>query len=195
MVKDLSDVWAIDEADFLEAFGDENLNELIPKVYTELKRLAAYHLQNERPNHTLRPTELVHEVYLLLRKQHSLGFDDRVYFLSVASSIMRRVLVNYAIHRQRKKRGEGNELLQFDQIEEKTLIGFEQTEVDIIALETVLLELQKRDARAVKIIEMHFYGGLTFDEIACVLGVSRSTVMREWRFARNWLYRNLHGKI
>jgi RNA polymerase sigma factor (TIGR02999 family) len=188
----LSEFDAVSEADLLEEFDAERLNELLPQVYTELKRLAAYHLQNERPNHTLRPTELVHEVYLLLRKQHSLDLDDRVYFLSVSSSIMRRVLVNYALHRKRKKRGEGLEDVPLDTIHEKTLLGFEQTEVDVIALERVLLELAKRDARAVKIVEMHFYGGLTFDEIARVLDVSLSTIMREWRFARNWLYRHLN---
>ena len=185
--------YAISKADLSVMSDVERLNELVTKVYTELKRLAAYHLQNERPNHTLRPTELVHEVYLLLHKQHSLNLNDRVYFLSVASSIMRRVLVNYAIHRKRKKRGEGKENIPLDQIEERTLIGFEETEVDIIALEKVLLDLASRDARAVKIVEMHFYGGLTFEEIARVLDVSLSTVMREWRFARNWLYRNLNG--
>ena len=181
----------IDEKGSFKTLQVRDLDELVPEFYAELKRLAAYHLQNERPNHTLRPTELVHEVYLLLHKQHSLDLDDRDYFLSIASSIMRRVLVNYAVRRRRKKRGDGGENLPLAEIEEKTLIGFEKNEVDVIALEAVLLELGKRDARAVKIVEMHFYGGLTFDEIARVLGVSLSTVMREWRFARNWLYRNL----
>lgn len=188
----MSESHAVNEADFLEAFDPEKLNEIVSKAYTELKRLAAYHLHNERPNHTLRPTELVHEVYLLLRKQHSLDLSDRVYFVSVASSIMRRVLVNYAKHRKRIKRGEGKEIFSLNEIKEKTLIGFEQIEVDVIALERALLELAKRDARAVKIVELHFYGGLDFEEIARVLDVSRSTVMREWRFARNWLYRNLN---
>jgi len=188
----LSESHAVNEAGFLEAFDAEKFNELVSKAYTELKRLAAYHLQNERPNHTLRPTELVHEVYLLLRKQHSLDFNDRVYFVSIASSIMRRVLVNYALHRKRIKRGDGKEVFPLDQIKEKTLVGFEQTEIDVIALETVLLELAKRDARAVKIVEMRFYGGLTFDEIARILGISLSTVMREWRFARSWLYQKLN---
>jgi RNA polymerase sigma factor (TIGR02999 family) len=188
----LSEFDAPSETDLLEEFDAERLNELLPKVYTELKRLAAYHLQNERTNHTLRPTELVHEVYLLLRKQHSLDLNDRVYFVSIASSIMRRVLVNYALHRKRIKRGEGKDVFPLDQIKEKTLFGFEQTEIDVIALETVLLELAKRDARAVKIVEMRFYGGLTFDEIARILGISLSTVMREWRFARSWLYQKLN---
>lgn len=183
----------MNDAGLSETFDAERLNELVSKVYTEMKRLAAYHLQNERPNHTLRPTELVHEVYVLLRKQHSLEFQDRVYFLSFASSIMRRVLVNYAKRRKRIKRGEGKENVLLDEIREKTLVEFGQTQVDVIALERVLLELAERDARAVKIVEMRFYGGLTFEEIACVLEISLSTVMREWRFARNWLFRNLSG--
>lgn len=191
----MSESSAINEVEFLETFDDRDLNELIPKVYTELKRLAAYHLQNERPNHTLRPTELVHEVYLLLYRQHSLNLGDRVYFLSIASSIMRRVLVNYAIRRRRKKRGEGRENIPLDGIEERTLIGFEQSEVDVIALEKALTELETRDAQATRIVEMHFYGGLTFGEIARLLDVSLSSVMREWRFARNWLYQNLKRGI
>lgn len=188
----MSEFDAPSETDLLEEFDVERLNELLPKVYTELKRLAAYHLQNERPNHTLRPTELVHEVYLLLRKQHSLDLNDRVYFVSIASSIMRHVLVNYAVRRKRKKRGAGKEEVSIDEIAEKTLVEFGQTEVDVIALEKVLVELARRDARAVKIVEMHFYGGLTFEEITRVLDISLSTVMREWRFARNWLYQNLN---
>ena len=185
---------ATEKVDLFGEFGGKDLDNLIPEVYAELKRLAAYHLQNERPNHTLRPTELVHEVYLLLHKQHSLNLDDRDYFLSVASSIMRRVLVNYAVRRRRKKRGDGRENVPLDEIEIRTLIGFEQNEIDVIALEKVLLELGRRDARAVKIVEMHFYGGLTFEEIARLLKISLSTVMREWRFARTWLFQNLNGK-
>jgi RNA polymerase sigma-70 factor (ECF subfamily) len=189
----LSEPDATNEVDLLKTLDGQDLDKLIPKVYAELKRLAAYHLHNERPNHTLRPTELVHEVYLLLHKQHSLDVNDRVYFLSIASTIMRRVLVNYAKRRRCKKRGEGKENIPLDAVDEKTLINFEQSGIDVIALEEVLIELQARDAHAVKIIELHFYGGLTFDEIARLLDVSLSTVMREWRFARNWLYRNLHG--
>lgn len=189
----MSEPDVITEDDFAETFEGKDLDKLIPEVYAELKRLAAYHLHNERPNHTLRPTELVHEVYLLLHKQHSLNLNDRVYFLSIASSIMRRVLVNYAKWRRRKKRGEGKENFPLDALDEKTLINFEQNEVDVIALEEVLVELADHDAQAVKIIELHFYGGLTFDEIAQLLDISLSTVMREWRFARNWLYKKMNS--
>lgn len=105
---------------------------------------------------------------------------------------MRRVLVNYAKWRRSKKRGEGRGNIPLDVLDEKTLIGFEKSEVDVTALEETLIELANRDAQAVKIIELHFYGGLTFDEIAGLLGVSLSTVMREWRFARNWLYKKMN---
>lgn len=191
-MNNLLELSADDEDDYFKAFDDINLDNLVPEVYNELKRLATYHLHNERPNHTLCPTELVHEVYLLLRRQHSLKLNDRVYFLSVASSIMRRVLVNYAKWRRRKKRGENAENIPLDAINEPTLLGFEQSEIDVIALEEVLIALANRDPRAVKIVELHFYGGLTFEEIARFLDVSLSTVMREWRFARNWLFQNLN---
>jgi RNA polymerase sigma factor (TIGR02999 family) len=176
---------------FASADGAE-LNKLVVEVYAELKRLAAYHLKNERPNHTLRPTELVHEVYLLLQKQHSLNLENRVFFVSLASSIMRRVLVNYAKHRNRKKRGEGLEQVSIDDLNDKTLIDFEQNQIDVLALEESLTKLAKLDARQVKIVELHFYGGLTFEEIAGVLDISMSSVMREWRFARTWLYQNMN---
>ncbi len=184
--------YATDENNFNKTLSNKDLDKLIPEVYSELKRLAAFHLKNERPNHTLRPTELVHEAYLLLHKQHSLNVNDRVYFLYLASSTMRRVLVNHAKRRKRIKRGEGKENIPLDELGEKTLISFEQNNVDVIALEKALIKLAKGDAQAVKIIELYFYGGLTFEEIAQVLGVSLSTVMREWRFARNWLYQKLH---
>jgi RNA polymerase sigma factor (TIGR02999 family) len=182
----------ISEKILSESTDERALKKLVTEVYTELKRLAAHHLKNERPNHTLRPTELVHEVYLLLQKQHSLNLNDRVYFVSLASSIMRRVLVNYAKHRNRKKRGEGREKVILDDLNERTLIDFEQNEIDVIALEQSLKELAKLDERLVKIVEMHFYGGLTFEEIAGVLDISLSSVMREWRFTRSWLYQNLN---
>jgi RNA polymerase sigma factor (TIGR02999 family) len=182
----------IDEEEFVKTFDGKDLDKLIPEVYNELRRLAAFHLNNESPNHTLRPTELVHEVYLLLRKQHSLKLDDRVYFLSIASSIMRRVLINYAKLRRCQKRGEGIENVPLEAVDEKTLIGFEESKIDVIALEEMLIKLAGHDAQSVKIVELHFYGGLTFDEIARLLGISLSTVMREWRFARNWLFQNLY---
>lgn len=177
-----------------EALADSDANDLdslVAEVYSQLKRLAAFHLRRERPNHTLRPTELVHEVYLQMSRQHSLNLGDRAYFLSVASTMMRRVLVNYAKRRQRKKRGGADGNVSLITLNEKTLIEFNHDAFDLLELENALNELARRDRRGVKIIELYFYGGLTFEEIAGVLGLSRRTVMREWRFAKTWLYQKL----
>ena len=177
--------------DSFESLNKTVLDDFLPQVYDELKRLAAYHLKNERPNHTLHPTALVHEVYLQLLKQHSINFNDRAYFLSIASTMMRRILVNYAKRRGRKKRGEGVAEVSLITQNEKTFIAFKEAAFDILELENALNELARHDARAVKIIEMYFYGGLTYAEIAGILDVSPRTVMREWRFAKSWLYRKL----
>ncbi len=174
-------------------WNTDALDQLLPQVYAELKRLAAYHLKNEKPNHTLSPTAVVHEVYLLLRKQHSLGVNDRNYFLQIASSMMRRILVNYAKYRKRIKRGNGISEIPLLEIQEITLVQFEENQVDVIELEEALKKLEKRDVRKAKIVELHFYGGLNFEEIADLLKVSNRTVMRDWRFARTWLYKQLNG--
>ncbi len=179
------------EDELLEALNKIALDNLLPQVYNELKRLAAHHLKNERPNHTLHPTALVHEVYLQLLKQHSLNLDDRAYFLSIASTMMRRVLVNYAKRRARKKRGEGNADVSLITLNEKTFIAFKEDIFDLLELENALNEFARYDARGVKIIELYFYGGLTYAEIAEVLKISTRTVMREWRFAKTWLYQKL----
>lgn len=185
---------SVDKKILLPSSEKDELDKLVCDVYSELKRLAAYHLHGERPNHTLRPTELVHEVYFILRNQHSLDLEDRSCFLSIASQIMRRVLVNYAIQRKRLKRGGDKEKIPFGLLDELTLIDFEKNQTDVLALEEALLTLKKRDPRQVRIVELYFYGGLTFQEIAEFLNISLRTVMREWKFARTWLFRQLHGE-
>lgn len=162
------------------------LDSLLPLIYSELRRLAAYHLRRERRNHTLEPTELVNEVFLLLREQHSLDFDDRKYVLALASTMMRRILANYAKARNRQKRGGGNNV-SIEDVGPLTLAGFDHDIVDILALEKLLKELELRDHRQVRIVEMHFFAGLTFEEIASVLEVSQRTIMRSWRYTRAWL--------
>jgi RNA polymerase sigma-70 factor, ECF subfamily len=179
------------EENLLKPFGDKDLDRLIPEVYDDLKRLAAHYLKSERENHTLHPTELVHEVYLQLIKQHSLDLDDRTHFIGLASHLMRRVLVNHANSRNRQKRGDGKEKISLDEAAEKTLIDVEQSQIDFIALEEVLTELEKRDERQVRIIEMRFFGGLTNKEIAEVLQISERTVNNDWDFARTWLFSRL----
>ncbi|MBX3283590.1 MAG: sigma-70 family RNA polymerase sigma factor [Acidobacteria bacterium] len=166
------------------------LNALVPAIYAELRKVAAYHLRRERPNHTLQPTDLVNEVFLVLKKQHSLDLDDRRYVVSLASVMMRRILYNYAKARNRYKRGNGRNI-PLDEAQSVTLAGFDHTLIDIIALEAALVELANNDPDQVRIVELHFYGGLTFEETAAVMGISLRTVNRKWKFARAWLYNKL----
>ncbi len=170
---------------------DTGLDSLMPKAYAELRRLAAYHLRLERSGHTLRPTDLVHEAYLRLRQQHSIDGFSRVQFMSLASLMMRRILVNHAKRRGRQKRGDGVADVPIELADSLSQIDFAEQQVDIIALEEALVRLAKLDPRQVQIVEFHFFGGLKFDEIADLLGISLSTVNREWRLARNWLYLQL----
>lgn len=163
------------------------LDSLAPEIYSELRRLAAYYLRRERPDHTLRPTELVHEAYIRMLEQHSVQRSDKAAFIGLASMMMRRVLVNYARDRRRKKRGGGFEKISVDDERAGPIPG-PRKEIDVVALEEALCELEKRDERQAKIIELHFFGGLTFEEIASLFDISVSTVMRQWRFARSWLY-------
>ena len=172
----------------------DELDGVVQEVYLELKRLAAHHLRGENPNHPLRPTELVHETYLQLRNQHSLDVGDRVYFFSIASKIMRRILVNSAKYRKRKKRGDGKPTISLESLPDLNLGGDFRLSIDVLALEDALNALSRLDERRARIVELHFYGGLTFNEIASVLGVSRSTIMREWKNARVWLSHYLESK-
>ncbi|MBX3299720.1 MAG: sigma-70 family RNA polymerase sigma factor [Acidobacteria bacterium] len=172
------------------ADGSE-LNALMAEAYAELRRLASFHLRSERRAHTLRPTELVHETYLRLLKQHSIDAECRVHFLSLASTIMRRVLVDHARRKKRAKRGSGVQPVTLDRILTETRFGSEPEIVDILALEEALNALSLNDPDQARIVEMHFFGGLTFEEVAQVQAVSLRTVMREWKFARTWLYQHM----
>lgn len=160
------------------------LDEFLPVVYDELKRLAAYQLSLERPNHTLQPTALVHEVYLRLVDQHSVNWQDRAHFFGCAAEMMRRILVNHAHSRNAKKRNEGRTLIALEDADEQAA---GQSEVDLIFLDTALDELAKFDQTQAKIVELKFFAGLTNEEAAEVLNVSASTVKREWRMAKSWL--------
>lgn len=165
----------------------KDLDGVIQETYSELRRLAAHHLKYENPNHLLRPTELVHETYLQLRKQHSLDVEDRVYFLSIASTIMRRILVNSAKYQKRKKRGDGIPALSLESLPDMELGNHDGNSIDVLILEDALNNLAEHDPRQTRIVELHCFGGLTFSEISSVMNLSRSTVMREWKEARGWL--------
>lgn len=161
----------------------EKLDDFLPVVYDELKRIAAYKLALERPNHTLQATALVHEAYLRLVDQHSVNWQNRAHFFAIAAEMMRRILVNYAESHNAKKRNEGKTLISLDDLDNLAA----ESEVDLIFLDNALKELAEFDADAARIVELKFFGGLTNEEAAEVLGVSESTVKREWRTARAWL--------
>ena len=170
--------------------GDRNaLDEMVPLVYDELRRLAARYLSHERPGHTLAPTALVNEVYLRLIDQRNADWRNRAQFLGLAASMMRRILANHARDRAAAKRGGGREQVSLSLVEAPS----GAPNVDLIALEEALERLSALDERKAKVVELRFYGGLTMEEVAEVIGVSRATVEREWSFARAWLYDSIEG--
>lgn len=166
----------------------KTLDEFLPVVYDELKRIAAYKLSLERQNHTLQATALVHEVYLRLIDQHSVNWQDRAHFFGIASEMMRRILVNYAESHKAKKRNEGRTHIALDDADNIAAI---ESEIDLIFLDNALKELAEFDPTQAKIVELKFFGGLTNEEAAEVLGVSDSTIKREWRMAKSWLTNKL----
>jgi RNA polymerase sigma factor (TIGR02999 family) len=165
------------------------LDEMLPLVYSELKRLASYYLSQERSGHTLQTTALVHEAYMRLVNQQNVDWKNRAQFLGVAAEMMRRILVNHARDRAAAKRGGGAKKVSLSLAD----VGGE-TDIDLIALDQALTEFADLDARKSRIVELKFFGGLTIEEIGEVLGISHGTVERELMLARAWLYRALSGK-
>jgi RNA polymerase sigma-70 factor (ECF subfamily) len=159
---------------------------LFPIVYVELRRLAASYLRRERANHTLQSTALVHEAYLRLVDQ-KVSWENRAHFLGIAAQTMRRILLDHAKRRAASKRGGGEFTLQ---IEEDLMEGKER-HFNLIALDDALSGLEKVDPMRGRIVEMRFFGGLSNDEAAAVLGVSPATVQRQWAGARAWLFHAL----
>lgn len=165
----------------------EVLDELFPLVYDELRRLANSRLRNERDDHTLQATALVHEAYLRLIEQHSVDWRNRAHFFGLAAEMMRRILVNHAVERRAEKRGGGEAKIALDDA-----VSFAQEkEIDLVLLDEALNRLAAFDEQQAKIVEMRFFGGLTVEEVAEVLGVSDSTVKREWRIAKAWLHEQM----
>jgi RNA polymerase sigma factor (TIGR02999 family) len=165
------------------------LDELMPLVYRELRRLAGGYLRGERPDHTLQPTALANEVYLRLVDQSRVELSDQTHFFAIAGRMMRRVLIDHARKHRAQKRGGAGTLLTFD--EEVGTPG--QPVVDTIELADALARLEEMDDRQARIVELRFFGGLTVEETAQALGISTPTVKREWRTARAWLYQQLGG--
>jgi RNA polymerase sigma factor (TIGR02999 family) len=167
--------------------NQEALNQLIPLVYNELRRLAAGQLRRERPGHTLQSTALVHEAYLQLIDQNRAQFLDRDHFFAVAAQIIRRILVSHARKRNSSKRGAGKTMLTLDQ--SIALRG--RRDMDLVAVNDALESLSRLDPQQGRIVELRFFGGLTIEGTAKFLGISTSTVSRDWNVARAWLYREL----
>jgi RNA polymerase sigma-70 factor, ECF subfamily len=173
----------------LSAGKQDALEELLPLVYRELRRLAGHYLRRERADHTLQPTALVHEAYLRLVDQRNVRWQNRAHFFGIAAQAMRRILVDHARTHGRVKRG-GDQPKQ--PLDEAT-VAVGGRPVDLLALDEALTQLAARDERQSRVVELRYFGGLSVEETAEVLGVSPATVKREWSMARAWLYQQLRS--
>lgn len=167
-----------------------SLAQLLPHIYEELRQLAGGFLRRERPGHTLQPTALVHEAYLRLLDQRMPTWQNRAHLLAISARMMRRILMKHAESRGAAKRGGGTTRLSLD----VALDVFDQREISAIALNATLRELEALDPRQGEIVELRFFGGLSVEETAEVLGISPATVKREWAIAKLWLEREMTGK-
>jgi RNA polymerase sigma factor (TIGR02999 family) len=168
---------------------DAALAELTPLVYEELRGLAHHQLGGQRPNHTLQTTALVNEAYLRLADQTNPRWQNRAHFFAVAARAMRQILVSYARSQRSQKRGRG--AVKVD-LEEAALVSPEESK-EIVDLHEALEQLSTLDSRKAQVVELKYFGGLNYDEIAEVLKISRITVRRDWEFAKVWLYTELRG--
>ena len=167
--------------------GDERARaELMPLVYRELRRLAGHFLRGERPGHTLQPTALVHEVYLCMVGQDDVQWQNRAHFMAISAQMMRRILLQYARRRRAAKR------LAPAPGPEKAPAGRQQWE-EILAVDEALHRLGKLDPERARVVELRYFGGLSVEEAAEVLGISTRTVKRDWAIAKGWLHAELSG--
>jgi RNA polymerase sigma-70 factor, ECF subfamily len=170
--------------------GDEGaLGKLIPVVYRELRRLAHRHMRGERTGHVLQTTALVHEAYERLVDTPQVRWQDRTHFFAVCAQLMRRILVDFARARRYQKRGGSVRLVSL----EEALASPRERARDLVALDEALTALAAIDPRKGQVVELRFFGGLTAEETAEVLGVSPHTVLRDWKMAKAWLLRELKG--
>jgi RNA polymerase sigma factor (TIGR02999 family) len=181
---------APDVTQLLLAWSDgdrEALDELTPLIYRELKKLAESYLRRERVGHTLQPTALAHEAYIKLIDQQNVRWQNRAHFFGIAAQAMRRILVDHARARLAGKRGSGAAVVALDDAVDVS----DQRADQLIALDEALKSLAELDPDKSRVVELKYFGGMTLEEIAEVLGVSRATVIREWRMAKAWLYGEL----
>lgn len=175
------------------AAGDaQALDELVPLVYDELRRLAARHLHQERDGHTLTPPGLVHEAFMRLSNDRELQFESRAQFFGLASRLMRHVLIDHARARAAHKRG--TPVVSLDELGDGAqAAGHTPDLLDLLALDQALQRLEQLDPQQCRVVELRFFGGLSVDETAAALAISPASVKREWASARAWLLRALAG--
>jgi RNA polymerase sigma factor (TIGR02999 family) len=177
-------------SDLLRSWGRGNLqarDDLLPLVYRELKRRAAAYLRRERRDHTLQPTALVHEAYLRLIGQDRVAWQNRAHFFCIAAQMMRRILIDHAREHQAAKRpGAGLRVALDDQVGASRPLDCE-----VLLLDQALEELGQLDERQAQIVELRYFGGMSEQEVATVLSLSRATVTREWQTARAWMFRRM----
>ena len=169
------------------AGNSQALNQLVPLIYAELRRIATRQLRNERAGHTLQPTALVHEMYLRLIDQRQVNWQNRAHFFGVAAQVMRRILVDHARRHGASKRNHGATSVSIDEARGAAA----PSEIPVLALDDALGRLEKLDPDLARIVEFRAFGGLTIEEAADVLKVSPSTAKRDWRTAKAWLNREL----
>ena len=170
--------------------GDNGaLAELTPLVYEELRRLAHHFMEGQRPEHTLQTTALVNEAYMRLADQTKPSWQNRAHFFAVAARAMRQILVNYARSNRAQKRGGGALKVELDEV---AIISPEESK-EIVDLHEALERLAALDSRKAQVVELKYFGGLNYDEMAEVLKISPVTVRRDWEFAKLWLYTELHS--
>jgi len=163
------------------------IDELLPQVYAELRKLASSYLRRERPDHTLQATALVHEAFLKLVDQRAVHWQNRAHFFGIAAQAMRRILVDHARAHAAGKRGDGARRVAIDDV----LLLADVPSIDLLALDEALNRLALLDVQQSRVVELRFFGGLTMEETAEVLQISTATVGREWTLARTWLFAEL----
>ena len=166
------------------------VDQLLPLVYPELHRIAANYFRRERRDHTLQPTALVNEAYLKLVDQRLAGLEDKLHFLSVAAILMRRILLQHARSRHAAKRGNAAQAVPLDD----AMLVCEQRADELIAIDDALSRLTELDPEQARLVELRFFGGLSFEEAAQVLGLSLATAKRRWVSARAWLSTQVSGR-
>lgn len=166
---------------------DRALEQLMPLVYGELRRLAGRYLNREREGHTLETHDLIHEAFLRLVDQRQVDWQSRAHFFGIAAQMMRRILVDHARRRGARRHGGDVRQLVLDEVADLAV----HRDADLVALDEALTELAAVDESLARIVDLRFFGGLDHDEIATLLGVSNPTVRRRWRVAKAWLYRRL----